>query len=207
MELMINKIKKCINNVRIKIPPYDYNFKPIESNFDSYYAYPNQLISLEDMCLTLKNDCAEILSKAIRAEKITLFYHHKTIEENGQKKMVIYTMTNDLFINGEVRRCIHRLYFDKYDIVMFLKSLPFTKEYINIFEVPPERVATKDNVHKIMKKVIRKTNCSRERPIITFRIHDFVITAGLVVIIPFLLFKKIYAFIKTYNQALSLFTN
>lgn len=114
--------------------------------------------------------------------------------------MVIYTMTNDLLVNGEVKRCMHRLYFDKYEIAIFLKNIPFTKEYVNMFEVPPERIATKDTVHKIMKRVIYKTNCSRERLVFAFRLHDYIMVIGMIAMMPILLFRKIYAFIRTYNR-------
>lgn len=166
--LVINRIKEIgihVKNfvifIRDILTPVDYDFKPISARSNSYYAKPEQLISLEDLCLTIKYDCAEILSNAIRADEITLLYHYKMAETSNGMRMVIYVFPSFLEYSGEVVLCRHRLYFDKQEIALYLKLLPLSKEFINMFEVPPERTATKDNVQIIMKKVIRWINVPR----------------------------------------------
>lgn len=206
--LIIDKIKEIaihIKNfvifIRNILTPVDYNIKPVSARSNSYYAKPEQLISLEDLCLTIKYDCAEILSNAIRTNAITLLYHHKMAETSNGKRMVIYVFPYFLEYTGEVILCRHRLYFDKQEVALYLKLLPLSKELINMFEVPPERTATKDNVQIIMKKVIRWINVPRTlvKPTCSFGDIMQLITT-LFIAFPMMFFLRLYAILTTYDK-------
>lgn len=195
------QVKSFILFIRNILTPVDYNIKPVSTRCNSYYAKSEQLISLEDLCLTLKYDCAEILSNAIRANAITLLYHHKMAETSNGKRMVIYVFPNFIEYSGEVILCRHRLYFDKQEVALYLKLLPLSKEYINMFEVPPERTATKDNVQIIMKKVIRWINVPRTLVKPTFSFGDIMLLiTTLFIAIPMTFLWRLYAICTTFDS-------
>lgn len=195
------QIKSFVLFIRDILTPVDYNIRPVSTRCNSYYAKPEQLISLEDLCLTLKYDCAEILSNAIRANAITLLYHHKMVETSNGIRMVIYVFPNYLEYSGEVILCRHRLYFDKQEVALYLKLLPLSKEYINMFEVPPERTATKDNVQIIMKKVIRWINVPRTLVKPTFSFGDIMLLiTTLFLAIPMTFLWRLYAICTTFDS-------
>ncbi len=198
---IITKIKDIINYMKSFVTPDDYPIKPITVRSNKYYAKPEQLISLEDLCLTIKCDCAEVLSNAIRAKEITMLFHHKMIETANGKRMVIYTFPPYLENKRQVILARNRLYFDKQEVAFCLKLLPLSKELINIFEVPPERTATEENVRFIMKKVIQWVNISRGRIKPTCSFGDILeLILLLLVSLPITFMLRLYAIFTTRNK-------
>lgn len=121
---IITKIKGVIDCIGSLLTPVDYPIKPITVRSNKYYARSEQLISLEDLCLAIKCDCAEILSNAIRAKEITMLYHHKMVETSNGMRMVIYIFPTYLENKREVILAKRRLYFDKQEVALYLKLLP-----------------------------------------------------------------------------------
>lgn len=205
--LIIDKIKEIaihIKNfvifIRNILTPVDYNIKPVSARSNSYYAKPEQLISLEDLCLTIKCDCAEVLSNAIRAKEITMLYHYKMTETANGKRMVIYVFPPYLENKRQVILARNRLYFDKQEVALYLKLLPLSKEFINMFEVPPERTATKENVRFIMKRVIQWINVPRGRVKPTCSFGDIMEFITLLTSLPITFILRLYAIFTTRNK-------
>ncbi len=197
---IITKIKDIINCMKSFVTPDDYPIKPITVRSNKYYAKPEQLISLEDLCLTIKCDCAEVLSNAIRAKEITMLFHHKMIETTNGKRMVIYVFPPYLENKRQVILARNRLYFDKQEVAFYLKLLPLSKELVNIFEVPPERTATKENVRFIMKRVIQWVNVPRGRIKPTCSFGDILELTILLFSLPITFMQRLYAIFTTRNK-------
>lgn len=197
---IITKVKGIINCMGSFVTPDDYPIIPIAVRSNKYYAKPEQLISLEDLCLTIKYDCAEILSNAIRAKEITMLFHHKMIETANGKRMVIYVFPPYLETKRQVILAKNRLYFDKQEIALYLKLLPLSKELINMFEVPPERTATKENVQFIMKRVIQWVNIPRGRIKPTCSFGDIMEFTTLLISLPITFIQRLYAIFTTRNK-------
>lgn len=197
---IITKIKGIIDCIGSLLTPVDYPIKPITVRSNKYYARPEQLISLEDLCLAIKCDCAEILSNAIRAKEITMLYHHKMAETSNGMRMVIYIFPTYLENKREVILAKHRLYFDKQEVALYLKLLPLSKEFINMFEVPPERTATQDNVQTIMKRVIQWINVPRGRVKPTCSFGDIMEFITLLFSLPITFTQRLYAIFTTRNK-------
>lgn len=197
---IITKVKSVIDCIGSFLTPNDYPIKPIAVRSNKYYAKPEQLISLEDLCLTIKCDCAEVLSNAIRAKEITMLYHHKMVETANGKRMVIYVFPPYLETKRQVILARNRLYFDKQGIALYLKLLPLSKELINMFEVPPERTATKENVRFIMKRVIQWVNIPRGRIKPTCRFGDIMESITLLLTLPITFGQRLYAIFTTRNK-------
>lgn len=197
---IITKVKRVIDCIETSLTPDDYSIIPIAVRSNKYYAKPEQLISLEDLCLTIKYDCAEILSNAIRAKEITMLFHHKMIETANGKRMVIYVFPPYLETKRQVILAKNRLYFDKQEIALYLKLLPLSKEFINMFEVPPERTATKENVQFIMKRVIQWVNIPRGRIKPTCSFGDIMEFTTLLISLPITFMQRLYAIFTTRNK-------
>lgn len=197
---IITKVKSVIDCTGSFLTPNDYPIIPIAVRSNKYYAKPEQLISLEDLCLTIKCDCAEILSNAIRAKEITMLYHYKMTETANGKRMVIYIFPPYLENKRQVILARNRLYFDKQEVAFYLKLLPLSKELINIFEVPPERTATKENVRFIMKRVIQWVNIPRGRIKPTCSFGDIMEFTTLLISLPITFMQRLYVIFTTRNK-------